>query len=199
MNSRALPLSRPVSSAISTPVRRGQAAQRLVMLAGEDFGRCQQRRLRAGLDRDQHGFERHDRLARADIALQQPQHRRALRHVAFDLADRARLRAGQREGQLQLGPQTAVAFQRLPLARAVGVAHQHQREAVGQQFVISQPIARCVCSSLWASTSASRQAGHFCDRAGPARSIRAARAACASACCHQPGDARLGQPFGQAR
>jgi len=43
--------------------------------------------LLARFDGDQHGIQRNHRLASADIALQQPQHRRFLRHVAFNLGD----------------------------------------------------------------------------------------------------------------
>ena len=46
------------------------------MLAGEDLGRREQRRLRAGFDRGEHRQQRDQRLARADVALQQAQHRR---------------------------------------------------------------------------------------------------------------------------
>ena len=42
-------------------------------------------RLLARLDRDQHRVQRHHRLSRSDIALQQAQHRGFLRHVARDL------------------------------------------------------------------------------------------------------------------
>ena len=45
--------------------------------------------------------ERDDGLARADVALQQPVHRRRARHVARDLVDRALLVAGERERQLR--------------------------------------------------------------------------------------------------
>ena len=120
----------------------GHAAQALVMLAREDLGGSEQGGLRPRLDRDQHRFERDDGLARPDIALQQPQHRRFLRQIAFDLGNRAFLRAGQRERQVELGAIAAVAQQLLALALAIVRADQHQREAVGEQFVIGQPVAR---------------------------------------------------------
>ena len=112
------------------------------MLPGEDFGRRQQRRLCPGLHRDQHRFERDHRLAGTDIALQQPQHRRFLRHIAFYFRDRSGLRPGQRERQGELAPIAAVSPQRLALALAIVRTHQHQREAVGKEFIIGQPIAR---------------------------------------------------------
>jgi hypothetical protein len=45
--------------------------QRLVVLAGEDFGGRHQRRLRAALGHRRHRHQRDDGLAGADIALQQ--------------------------------------------------------------------------------------------------------------------------------
>ena len=52
----------------------GERRDALEMLAGEDFGRRHQRRLPPGLDHVGHGEQRDDRLAGADVALQQPQH-----------------------------------------------------------------------------------------------------------------------------
>ena len=124
------------------PRRAEHLPERLEMLARENFGRRKQRRLLARLDRDQHGIQGHHRLARANIALQQPQHRGLLRHVAFDLGDRARLRARQREGQMQLGPQAPIAHQGNALAPPPLGLDQQQREAVRQQFVIGEPVAR---------------------------------------------------------
>ena len=72
------------------------------MLAGEDFGRGEHRRLRPRLDRLEHRQQGDERLARPDIALEQAQHRPLLRHVAADLLDHARLGAGQLVGQLEL-------------------------------------------------------------------------------------------------
>ena len=83
-----------------------------MMLAGEDLGRGEHRRLGAGLDRAQHRQQRDQRLARADVALEQAQHRRGLRHVAADFLDDAALGAGQLVGQLELAGQSAVALER---------------------------------------------------------------------------------------
>ncbi len=52
------------------------AAKRLIMLTREDFRWRQQGPLRPCLNRDEQRHQRHQRLARSDIALQQPQHRR---------------------------------------------------------------------------------------------------------------------------
>ena len=84
------------------------AEQGRMMLAGEDFGRREQRRLRAGFDRGEHRQQRDQRLARADVALEQAQHRRRLRHVAADFLDHAPLRAGQLVGQLELAVSSPV-------------------------------------------------------------------------------------------
>ena len=65
--------------------RLGQRRQREEVLAGEDLGRRHHRRLPAGLDRGQHGEERDQRLAGADVALQQPVHPEAGGHVGGDL------------------------------------------------------------------------------------------------------------------
>ena len=122
------------------PSRRGHLAQGFEMLAREDFGRSEQCGLLARFVGDQHRLERHNGLARANVTLQQSQHRRFLLHVAFNLRHRAFLRAGHFEGQLQLVAQRSVALERLTLSAATVGAHQKQREAVGQQFVIGKPI-----------------------------------------------------------
>ncbi len=69
------------------------------MLLGENFGRCHDRCLVAGLHRRAHRQRRHDRLARADVALQQAMHRIGRRHVGADLVPHALLRAGEREAE----------------------------------------------------------------------------------------------------
>ena len=122
--------------------RRGEPAQGVVMLPRQQLGRREQGSLRAGFDRNQHRFQRDHRLARADVALQQAQHRRGLGHVALDLADRATLGAGEAERQLELAAQRPVTLQRLPAPGAVALSHQHQRQAVRQQFVVGEPVAR---------------------------------------------------------
>ena len=56
------------------PQRREQARHRAHMLFGEQLGRHHDRRLISVLDREQRGEQRDDRLAAADVALQQPLH-----------------------------------------------------------------------------------------------------------------------------
>ena len=94
-----------------SPAALGQRRDGREMLARQDFGRRHQRRLAAGLDRARHGEQRHHRLARADIALQQPQHALGLGQVGVDLGQRLFLRRGQRIGQggADLGFDRAVA------------------------------------------------------------------------------------------
>ncbi len=69
------------------------------VLLGERLGRGHQRALAAVLDGAQQRIERDDRLARADVALQQPLHRRRAREVRVDLADRLLLVRRERERQ----------------------------------------------------------------------------------------------------
>ena len=93
------PASPPVRSAIAEARRLEQPPDVDVVLLGEDFGRRHERDLQAVLHRDQGGHERDDRLARADVALQQPVHRLRPLHVADDFANHLLLIAGQLERQ----------------------------------------------------------------------------------------------------
>src|SRR5690606_38857542 len=52
-----------------------EARERAVVLLGKDFRGRHERGLVARPDRGQHRSERHDRLARADVALEEPEHR----------------------------------------------------------------------------------------------------------------------------
>ena len=79
--------------------RLGERRDGRKMLARQKLGRRHQRRLAAGLDDVGHGEQRDDGLARADVALQQPQHARLAGEVALDLGERLALRVGQAEGQ----------------------------------------------------------------------------------------------------
>ena len=55
------------------------------MLLGEHLGRREQRRLAARVDDAQHRAQRDERLAGADLALEQPVHRVRLGEVELDL------------------------------------------------------------------------------------------------------------------
>ena len=59
------------------------------MLAGENFGRRHERGLAGRLRPRRGGEERDQRLAGADVALQQAQHAVGLRHVGDDVGYRA--------------------------------------------------------------------------------------------------------------
>ena len=65
------------------------------VLLGEHLGRRHQRALVAALHGDEHRADRHEGLARADVALQQAVHRVRPGEVVLDLADRPPLRAGE--------------------------------------------------------------------------------------------------------
>ena len=94
------------------------AEQCRMMLAGEDLGWGQQRRLRAGFDRGEHRHQRNQGLARADIALEQAQHGHRLREIAADFLDHPPLRPGQLVREPQLRDQLPVAGKRhRPLRR----------------------------------------------------------------------------------
>ena len=60
------------------------------MLLGQDLGRRHERHLQAVLHRHQRRQQRDDRLAGADVALQQPVHRLRPLHVVDDLLERLR-------------------------------------------------------------------------------------------------------------
>jgi hypothetical protein len=78
--------------------RAGQRRQPLHVLAGENLGRGHHHALPARLDRREQRQKRHQRLARAHVALQQAVHPLGRGHVRSDLFDRAGLRAGGRIG-----------------------------------------------------------------------------------------------------
>ncbi len=113
----------------------------LDVLACQDFGRCHQRRLLAGLSDRGRRQQRHHGLAGTDIALHEAQHPHRLVQILRDRRDSLLLRFGQRIGQGidDLVAQMAVA----------GIAHtgrppqrgadQRQRELAGQQFVECKP------------------------------------------------------------
>ena len=70
-----------------------------VVLVGEDFGRRHERHLQPVLHRHQCRDERHHRLARSDVALEQAIHRLRPLHVLDDVAQGRLLSGGQLERQ----------------------------------------------------------------------------------------------------
>ena len=69
------------------------------MLPRQNLGRRHHHALQAAFGGVDHGQQRHQRLARADIALHQPVHAVAGTQVGAHLVQRAPLRPGQRERQ----------------------------------------------------------------------------------------------------
>ena len=78
----------PVSSATRKRDVLQQPADRDEVLLGQDFGRRHERHLQAVFHRDQRRQQRDDRLAAADVPLQQPVHRLRPLHVLDDLLER---------------------------------------------------------------------------------------------------------------
>ncbi len=108
------------------------------MLPRQDFGGRHDRGLGAALDGNQHGEQRHDRLAAADVALEQPEHPRVRGHVVGNLAERLLLGPGQAIGQgldHRLA-EPAVTFDGSPALLLLGGAHQRQGKLVGENFVV---------------------------------------------------------------
>ena len=100
-----------------------------MVLTGENLGWRHQRRLAAALDRGQHRDQRDDRLAAADIPLEQPHHAPRLRHFRRDLGDRETLRAGQRKAERRFdrAGQGAGTDDRPTLLSMATGAHQRHR------------------------------------------------------------------------
>ena len=118
------------------------AAERLErekVLLSEGFCGCHQRSLPAVLDRAQECVERDDRLARADVALQQPLHRDGAHEVAVDLADRPFLMLGQRERQLLPVARDEVAGAVEGDGDRVVVARVRDDELQGKELVECKP------------------------------------------------------------
>ena len=78
---------------------RADALDRQEVLLGEGLRRRHQGALPAGFDSAQERVERDDRLPGADVALQQPRHRRRAGKVGVDLGDRLLLMLRQLEGK----------------------------------------------------------------------------------------------------
>ena len=124
---------------------RPTAAMVLKMLPRKNLGRRHQRRLRAGLDRGRHGEQRDHGLAAADIALQQAEHAVRAGEIGVDLAERAGLRAGEREGQggedaLRVSVPSA-AMER-PAPRRELAPDDGERKLIGEKLVIGEPLPR---------------------------------------------------------
>ena len=111
------------------------------MLARQDLGRRHQRGLPAGLGHRRRGEQRHHGLARADVALQQPQHPHRLLQIVGDGGRGRTLRSRQRVRQRvdDLLAQMAVAGVAVAGRAAQLRADQRQRQLTCQQFVEGEP------------------------------------------------------------
>ena len=112
------------------------------VLAREDLGRRHDGGLRARLGAARGGQRRHERLARADIAVQQAHHALGRGHVRAHRLEGAGLRAGGGEGRMgqHLLHPVSIAGDRAALARLAAGAGELQRELVGEQLVESQAL-----------------------------------------------------------
>ena len=108
-----------------------------VVLLGEDLGRRHQRDLPAGLDRLQRGQRRDDRLAAADVALQQALHRHRPLEVVADLPPDALLRPRQleRHAREQLAGERAGAGQHRRAPRRARLPVRLERQLLREQLV----------------------------------------------------------------
>ena len=116
----------------------------------------------------EHGQEGDQRLAAADVALEQPQHARGPGHVGLDRRQHLTLPGGEAEGQgAQHGPaQPAIAGQsppRLPGGRA---ADQRQRQLIGQELVEGEALAR---RGIGGDVGGAARPVQAAERAGEAR------------------------------
>ena len=92
------PLVAPRKNLQPDPGGGGQRGEPLIMLAGKNFGWGHHHPLPARFDRDQQRQQADQRLARADIALQQPVHPQRAFHIQRDFTDRAGLGRRRRIG-----------------------------------------------------------------------------------------------------
>ncbi len=126
--------------------RRRMALEDRMMLAGEDLGRRQQRRLGAALDGSQHCQQGDDGLAAADIALHEPHHALRPRHIGGDLGDDNAPCRGQRKAEPLFGragerPGAADRSALLPAAASPDEGHG---ELAREDLVIGEALARRV-------------------------------------------------------
>ena len=180
-----------------------QPRQRAVMLLGQHLGRRHQRRLPAGLHRAQHRQQRHQRLARADIALQQPQHAPVGAEVGVDLRQRLRLRSRSACSRNAPAPWRAACRRRSapgPAAAATGRGSAPAppgRPATRRRPGAPAGARPALRTGACTARSASAKAGHF-SRRSSAASCHSGSAGSASQClCHRAGHLAWPQPAGQ--
>ena len=76
---------------------------RQVVLIGQHLGRRHERHLEVVLHRHERGQQRHDRLARSDVALEEAVHRLRLAQVVHDRPERRLLPRREREREHAAG------------------------------------------------------------------------------------------------
>ena len=110
------------------------------MLARQHLRRRHHRGLPAGFDHLGHGEERHHGLARADVALQEPDHAVLRPQIGADFGERCLLRARQRERERRLEPppERPVRDMRASGLFAQSRAHEQQGELVRHEFVVGE-------------------------------------------------------------
>ena len=114
------------------------------MLPGEQFGRCHQGGLGAGFHRAQHGHQRDQGFAGADIALQQAQHPPGCRQISIYVGNGLKLgwRWRMAKGGQGRAAQAFIAHQRPARPFARPAPHQAKGDLPCQQFIIAKPAAR---------------------------------------------------------
>jgi len=121
------------------------------MLLGEDFGWRHDRHLQAVLHRHQRRQQRDNRLAGADVPLQQPVHRLRLLQVVDDLLERLLLPVGQTEWQhpaRRLANAIVDADRLRLLLRRGGVPPREHAHLEEKGFLEDQPALRRRCERV---------------------------------------------------
>ena len=129
------------------------------MLFGQDLGGRHERDLASAFDRLERGERSDDRLARADVALQQSLHRRRAFQVAADFGPNALLRTRQLEryAREQFGRQLAGARQHRRAPRRARFAMRLERELLREQLVDLEPCPRRMRSRFQRASRERRQ------------------------------------------
>ena len=145
-----LAVRKPAQSLVARRTRHAPSEQRMPdseppaearesapMLLGEQFGRRHHRRLMPTFDRANHRPEGNERLAAADVAHQHAIHLVGAGEIGADFLDRARLRSGQRKGQLldHLRAQALRAVERNPDASSAAEPLDRKCELEGEKLI----------------------------------------------------------------
>ena len=121
--------------------RFGERRDGRKMLAGENFGRRHECGLAARFDDRSRSSKRDHRLARPDVALQQPQHPLRTGKIGGDVVNRLLLRMGERVRQRpkDAGAQAAFAGRAATRLAPHMRAHECERELACEQLVVGKP------------------------------------------------------------